>query len=180
MSRSSFTVPMPKPGDGTRIFMMPDGRLRCSWDDPRMAQDAAPVDDGGQRSAELQQGLLNDVAKLQAKLEGDQEGLDLLDSLVSALLGPSEQDALSGETGMTARPVAEDQPPAFPSRPYRAGRGHDASFTPMRVAAGATDRGRRPIMATDDAAIQQIVARNAAKRAAKTTASIEAKFPGAH
>ena len=40
-SRSGFTIPMPKPGDGTKIFVNPDGSLSCSWDKPRMAMDAA-------------------------------------------------------------------------------------------------------------------------------------------
>ena len=31
-SRSGFTIPMPKPGDGTKIFVNPDGSLSCSWD----------------------------------------------------------------------------------------------------------------------------------------------------
>jgi hypothetical protein len=41
--RDGFTIPMPKPGDGTKLMCRPDGSLYCSWDRPpaRMALDAA-------------------------------------------------------------------------------------------------------------------------------------------
>ena len=54
--RDGFTIPMPKPGDGTKLIANPDGSLTCSWDKPLMAMDAAliapdrrsgPFNDGG-------------------------------------------------------------------------------------------------------------------------------------
>jgi hypothetical protein len=38
--RSGFTIPVPKPGDGTKILLNHDGTMTCSWDN-RMALDAA-------------------------------------------------------------------------------------------------------------------------------------------
>jgi hypothetical protein len=39
-ARTSVITHFPRPGDGSRIERLPDGRLRLSWDN-RMAQDAA-------------------------------------------------------------------------------------------------------------------------------------------
>ena len=40
-TRDGFRIPMPKPGDGTKIVCHSDGTMTCSWDRPRMALDAA-------------------------------------------------------------------------------------------------------------------------------------------
>ena len=110
-----------------------------------------------QRAAELQQGTMDALQKLRESLEGEQ--LDLLDSILSAILPPGTYDALSGVTGPVGRPtpptVDNGAPPAFRGV-LRTG-GRDAPYRAM-----ATDqrpRGTGPggaIMAYDTAAIDDV------------------------
>jgi hypothetical protein len=66
--RSGFTIPLPKPGDGTKIFMNHDGSMTCSWDN-RMAMDAALMppavqgDNGGDDLADKIHQLLDGKLK---------------------------------------------------------------------------------------------------------------------
>ncbi len=136
---------------------------------------------GQQRAAELDQGAMDIVQRLQEKLQDDPEGLDLVDSLASILMGPSAHAAMSGSSAPPGRPSAapaQDTPPAFRGVPRTGAR--DAPYRAM-----ATDqrpRGTGPggaIMAYDTAAIEDVCRRGRAGQAARTSASIEKRFPGA-
>jgi hypothetical protein len=148
-----------------------------------------------QRAAELAQGTMDLLQKLRDSLEGEQ--LDWLDSLLSDLLPPGTYDALSGVTGPVGRPTVPtmDTPPSFPGVPRTGARdgyrttqrppgGQDAyAYRTMQPpAADQRPRGSGPggqVMAHDAAAIDDVLRRGRARQAAKTTASLERRFPGA-
>jgi hypothetical protein len=148
----------------------------------RLGYDAdAPLD--SQRAAELREGTMADLQKLRASLEGQQ--LDLLDSILSAIMPPGTYEALSGETGPVGRPSvptidATGGPPPFDGRP-RPGGGQDAHTWPKSAKAGlASDRqpGRLLRWETDRPEILAQLARGRMARSAKATAALEARFPG--
>jgi hypothetical protein len=159
-------------------------------EDPRgtnvMPRDQEPPPElGPQRAAELRQGTMADLQKLRESMVGEQ--LDLLDSILSAIMPPGSYEALSGEGGPVGRPtppvVDTGEPPPFQGRP-RAGGGQDAYRTTMRppAAMDKRPRGTGPnglIMAHDTAAIEDLLRRNRARENARVTASIEKRFPGA-
>jgi hypothetical protein len=84
--RSGFTIPVPKPGDGTKIFMNHDGSMTCSWDN-RMAldQELDPQDDGGNPGTDL-------VDKIRELLAGKLEDADI-EALTQLITGGEQAPA---------------------------------------------------------------------------------------
>jgi hypothetical protein len=115
--RSGFSVPMPKPGDGTRIYLNHDGTITCSWDN-RMAMDAMPRrrplrlaydNDGADEtpfarlSAILQATLIDDKLSLEP-------AMDLLRQVASGTDTDAEEvDALVG-LAQDTRPIEQRYP----------------------------------------------------------------------
>lgn len=175
MSRSSFTVPMPRPGDGTKIYMQPDGSLRCSWDN-RMAMDASPDDqdnlgefgDGWAAIFEILRNELNPDSY--TKIEG---------LIGRELLSGPEHEALQEQGAMVSKPtpVVEDEPPNFRGMPKTGARtgARDAGHKwPL-----ATDRRPGLIMGHDHQAIEEFVRRSNAKQRQRDAAGFAERWPEA-
>jgi hypothetical protein len=89
---------------------------------------------------------------------------------------PATHEALSGEGGSVARPVAEDTPPPFRGRPTTGAR--DAPYTPM---SGAMDVDWRPLIKGPHStqAIRGFVAQSEMKRRQREDEGFARRFPGA-
>jgi hypothetical protein len=87
--------------------------------------------------------------------------VELLERLVQS--DPSTHAAMSGETGVTARPVAEDAPPSFRGKARTGAR--DATYAPMKTAPAMDRRpGRLLTWWQDEAEIRQRVAQSTIAR----------------
>lgn len=138
--RDGFTIPMPKPGDGTKIMCRPDGSLYCSWDRPaaRMALDAAlpGTKSGGYGSADVD---------LDAP---DSSGDDLRDQIHQLLEGKLDPADIEALLTLIEGP---DTDTAVPARDRRARQAHDSQRLVMpsraeilrRVAASGEVRSAR-------------------------------------
>ena len=120
--RDGFTIPMPKPGDGTKIMCRPDGSLYCSWDRPaaRMALDAAlpGAKSGGYGSADVDldtpdssgDDLRDQIHQL---LEGKLDPADI-EALLTLIEGPDTDTAPA--PAQDRRRQARDQRLVMPSK----------------------------------------------------------------
>jgi hypothetical protein len=120
--RDDFTIPMPKPGDGTKIMCRPDGSLYCSWDRPaaRMALDAAlpGTKSGGYGSADVDldapdssgDDLRDQIHQL---LEGKLDPADI-EALLTLIEGPD--DTNTAVPAQDRKRQARDQRLTMPSK----------------------------------------------------------------
>lgn len=104
--RDGFVIPMPKPGDGTKIFANRDGSLTCSWDRPpapRMALDAAlsfngpaqaPQSGGGDPEGDDLEGKVREL--LTGKL--DEADLDALLELIMGTGAAPQPQPIAGDS----------------------------------------------------------------------------------
>ena len=171
MGRQSFTVPMPKPGDGTKILLNSDGSMTCSWDDPRgrMALDSKPgwatprgrdAEEDDERNKDLRDGWEREAVELHELLRDNlppdvytqAEGM-----LHRLLLSGDEGTAMGGEPGIDAGPAA------FRGMPRTGAR--DATFRPTATSSPGT--------LAADAALRR------AKRLKAEADSYYARFPEA-
>jgi hypothetical protein len=124
--RDGFNIPMPKPGDGTRLMCRPDGSLYCSWDRPaaRMALDSAiggpkgspnyassnATDDIDLNTPDSTGDDLRD--KIHQLLAGKVDDADI-ETLLALIEGPDDTPAQDRKRGGRQ---AHDRRPAMPSR----------------------------------------------------------------
>jgi hypothetical protein len=129
---------------------------------------------GGERSSQLQQGWISEYAQLYELIKDIEGAVALLDRLVQT--DPATHEAMSGEGGSVARPVAEDTPPPFQGRPRTGAR--DAPYTPM---SGAMDVDWRPQIRGPHStqAIRGFVAQSEMKRRQREDEGFARRFPGA-
>ena len=169
--RSTKAVAATKAWRRTRTL---GARTRCRGQDPQPEQDP-------QRAAELQQGAMDIVQRLQAICRTIRSGLDLLDSLASS---DRAADA-RGDVWLRARHLGGHRPPDAGQRRLRsvACRGLARGMrrivrwrlTSGRVAPGLAVRSWRMTLRR----LKTCCRRGRAGQAARTAASIEKRFPGA-
>ncbi len=176
MTRQSLTVPVPKPGDGTKILLHPNGTMTCSWDPPdgRMALDARPgwaMPRGRDDRLGLGDNRTNNVRGRDAEEDGERRD-DLRDGWedefkeLCALLREHLPEDVYSEVEGTLHRLMSDNPEeaaAMGGEVMPVGRpsGRDADYRPTTSNSPGTDRRQAA-----DAALQRAKQRKAESDAA--------------